>query len=173
MGGIASLGISLPTLIAQIVNFIILFVLLYLVAYRPIMRMFDERSRKIKDSLEQAEYIKEQAARAEEAAEKRIQAASQEGQEMVTRAVRTGEELRQKAEQEARQEAEALISRARAEIQRERDEAIDEVRKAFADLTIRAAEKVIDRSLDKEAHREIIAKVLEESTSTTLKKGEK
>ena len=84
---------------------------------------------------------------------------------MVTRAVRTGEDLRQKAEQEARGEAEALISRARAEIQRERDEAIDEVRKAFADLTIRAAEKVIDRSLDKEAHREIIDKVLEESTT--------
>jgi len=165
MGGIASLGISLPTLIAQIVNFIILFVLLYLVAYRPIMRMLDERSRKIKDSMEQTEYIKEQAARAEEEAEKRIEAASQEGQEMVTRAVRTGEELRQKAEQEARGEAEALISRARAEIQRERDEAIDEVRKAFADLTIRAAEKVIDRSLDKEAHREIIDKVLEESTT--------
>ena len=165
MGGIASLGISLPTLIAQIVNFIILFGLLYLVAYRPIMRMLDERSRKIKDSIEQTEYIKEQAARAEEEAEKRIAEASQEGQEMVARAVRTGEEVRQKAEQEARTDAEALISRARAEIQRERDEAIDDVRKAFADLTIKAAEKVIDRSLDKEAHREIIDKVLEESAA--------
>jgi len=170
MGGIASLGISLPTLIAQIVNFIILFGLLYLVAYRPIMRMLDERSRKIKDSIEQTEYIKEQAARAEEEAEKRIAEASQEGQEMVARAVRTGEEVRQKAEQEARTDAEALISRARAEIQRERDEAIDDVRKAFADLTIKAAEKVIDRSLDKEAHREIIDKVLEESTAFNKEK---
>ena len=169
MGGIASLGISLPTLIAQVVNFVILFLLLYLVAYRPIMRMFDERSRKIKDSMEQTEYIKEQAARAEVEAEKRIQVASQEGQEMVARAVRTGEDVRQKAGQEARADAEALISRARSEIQRERDEAIDDVRKAFADLTIRAAEKVIDRSLDKEAHREIIDKVLEEST--TFKEG--
>ena len=169
MGGIASLGISLPTLIAQIVNFIILFGLLYLVAYRPIMRMLDERSRKIKDSIEQTEYIKEQAARAEEEAEKRIAEASQEGQEMVARAVRTGEEVRQKAEQEAREQAESLISRARLEIQRERDEAIDELRKAFADLTIQAAEKVIDRSLDKEAHRQIIDKVLQEST--TFKKG--
>lgn len=165
MGGIASLGISLPTLIAQIVNFGILFLLLYLVAYRPIMRMLDERSRKIKDSMEQVENIKEQSARAEQEAEKRIEAASQEGQEMVARAVRTGDEVRQKAEQEARTEAEALIFRARTEIQRERDEAIDGVRKAFADLTIQAAEKVIDRSLDKEAHREIIDKVLEESTA--------
>jgi F-type H+-transporting ATPase subunit b len=63
----------------------------------------------------------------------------------------------------AKAEAEVLIQRARTEIQRERDEAIDDVRKAFADLTVQAAEKVIDRSLDKEAHREIIEKVLEES----------
>jgi len=159
------LGINLPALIAQIVNFIILFGLLYLVAYKPIMRMFDERSRKIKESMEQTEFIKEQAARAEEEFEKRIEAAAKEGQEVVARAAKTGEELRQKAQQQATQEGEALVNRARTEIQRERDEAIDELRKEFADLTILAAEKVIDRSLDKKAHRQIIDKVLEESTS--------
>lgn len=163
------LGISLPTLLAQIVNFVILLVLMYLVAYRPIMRMFDERSRKIKESMEKTEFINEQATRAEEEAEKRINAAGKEGQEMVARAMRTGEEMRQQSQQEARQDAETLINRARTEIQRERDDAIDELRKEFADLAIKAAEKVIDRSLDKEAHRQLIDKVLKEST--TLKKG--
>ncbi len=157
------LGISLPTLVAQIVNFVVLFVLLYLVAYKPIMRMLDERSRKIKESVEQTESIKEQAARAEEEFQKRIEAASKEGQEVITRAARTGEEIRQKAQQEARPEAEALITKARLEIQRERDEAVDELRKEVADLTILAAGKVIERSLDKEAHRQLIDKVLEES----------
>ena len=169
MGGLADLGINLPTLLAQIVNFAILFGLLYLVAYRPIMRMIDERSRKIKESMERTELIKEQAASAEQEAEKRIEAASKEGQEVIARAIRTGEELRQQSQQEARQEAESLIARARTEIQRERDEAIGELRKEFADLTIMAAEKVIERSLDKDAHRQLIDKVLEEST--TLKKG--
>ncbi len=158
------LGISLPTLLAQIVNFVILFGLLYLVAYKPIMRMLDKRSSKVKESMEQTELIKEQAAHAEQEAEKRIEAASKEGQEVIARAVRTGEEVRQQAQQEARQEAESLISRARGEIQQERDEAVNELRKEFADLTILAAGKVIDRSLDKEAHRQLIDKVLEEST---------
>jgi len=169
MGGLTGLGINLSTLLAQIVNFAILFGLLYLVAYKPIMRMLDERSRKIKESMEQTEYIKEQAAHAEEEAEKRIEAAAKEGQEVIARAVRTGEAVRQQAQQEARQEAESLIARARVEIQRERDDAIDELRKEFADLTILAAGKVIDRSLDKEAHRQLIDKVLEEAP--TLKKG--
>jgi F-type H+-transporting ATPase subunit b len=165
MEGLASLGINLPTLLAQIINFAILFGLLYLVAYKPIMRMLDERSRKVKESMEQTEFIKEQAAHAEEEAEKRIEEASREGQELVTRAVRTGEEMRHQAQQEARQDAEALIARARTAIQRERDESIGELRREFADLTILAAEKVIDRSLDKEAHRQVIDKVLEESTT--------
>jgi F-type H+-transporting ATPase subunit b len=169
MGGLANLGINMPVLLAQIINFIILFGLLYLVAYKPIMRMLDERSRKIKESMGQTEFIKQQAERAEEESAKRIEAAAKEGQEAVARAVRTGEEVRRGAQQQAKQEAEALIVRARTEIQRERDEAIDELRKEFADITIMAAGKVIERSLDKEAHREIIDKVLEESK--TLKKG--
>jgi len=168
MGGLADLGINLPVLVAQIVNVAILFGLLYLVAYKPIMRMLDERSRRIKESMKQADDIKEQAAHAEEEVKKQLENAGREGQERIAQAVQVGEEVKQKAQQEARQEAETLITRARTEIQRERDEAVGELRKEVADLTILAAGKVIDRSLDKEAHRQLIDKVLEEST--TLKK---
>ncbi len=169
MEGLAGLGINLPALIAQVINFAILFGLLYLVAYKPLMRMLDERSRRVKESMEQTEYIKQQVAKAEQETEKRIAEAGKEGQKIIDQAVKTGEEMRQKAQGEARQEAEILIIKARAEIQRENDEAISALRKEFAGLTILAAEKVIDRSLDKEAHRQIIDKVLEDAP--TLKKG--
>ncbi len=163
------LGFNLPTLIAQIVNFIILFGLLYLVAYKPIMRMLDERSRRVKESLEQTEYIKEQAERAEEEAKKRIEQASKEGGEVIAQAAKAGEELRQKAQQEAKRDAETIIVRARGEIQRERNEAIDELKREFADLTIMAAEKVIERSLDKKAHRQLIDEVLKEDKALKKK----
>ena len=162
------LGINPPVLLTQVVTFIILLVLLRFAAYKPLMRMLDERSQRIKESVEQAESIKEQAASADEEIKKQLEATSKEGQERITRAVRAGEEIKQKAQGEAKQEAEALIARARVEIQHERDEAIGELRKEFADLAITAAEKVIDRSLDKKAHRQLIDKVLEESS--TLKK---
>jgi len=169
MEGIGSLGINVSTLLAQVINVAILFGLLYLVAYKPIMRMLDERSNKIKESMDNTERIKEQAERAEEEAAKRIEEAAKEGQEAIARAMRTGDEVRQEAQQKAKSEGEALITRARSEIQRERDEAIEQLRGEFADITIQAAGKVIDRTLDKKAHREIIDKVLKEST--TLKKG--
>jgi len=163
------LGINLSTLIAQIVNFVILFGLLYLVAYKPIMRMLDERSRRVKESIEQAEDIKQQAASAEEDTKKRIEEVGRKGQEIIAKALSDGEEVRRQAREGAGVEAEAIIAKARVEIQRERDEVIDELHKAFAELTIMAAGKIIDRSLDKEAHRQLIDNVLKESS--TFKKG--
>jgi F-type H+-transporting ATPase subunit b len=154
MEGIGSLGLNVSTLIAQVINVAILFGLLYLVAYKPIMRMLDERSNKVKESMENTEHIRQQAERAEEA---------------IARAMRTGDEVRQEAQQKAKSEGEALIARAKAEIQQERDEAIDQLRGEFADITIQAAGKVIDRTLDRKAHQDIIDKVLKDSTA--LKKG--
>ena len=165
------LGISVPTLITQVVTFIILLVVLRFVAYKPIMRMLDERSRRIKESLDQAESIKAQSARSEEEVRKQLEQASREGQERIARAVKAGEDVKQKAQEDAKKEAETLVNRARTEIQRERDDAISEVRREFAELTVLAAGKVIEKSLDKEEHRELIEKVLEESSTLKKNKG--
>lgn len=158
-----ALGINLPSFIAQLVNFLILFLLLSVLAYKPILKMMDERTRRIKESLEQAEVIRAQAEKAQEDFKVQIAEASKQGQLVIERASKTGDEIREKAKAEAQVEAEALITRAKAEIRRERDEVIDELRKEFADLTILAASKVIGKSLDKTAHRDMINQVLEES----------
>lgn len=165
----SALGINLPVFISQIIAFLILFGLLILVAYKPMLKMLDERSKRIKESLEQAEAVKEQSMHAEEEVKKQIQVASQQGQEIITRATQTSDEIRAKAQDLAKQDAEALIERARQAIKAERDEAIDDLRQEFADLTIFAAGKVIGETLDKESHKELINKVLKESQ--TLKKG--
>ena len=165
MGGFfESFGINVPSLIAQVINFGILFGLLYLLAYKPIMRMMDERSRKIKESLEQAERIKQQSTLAEEETAKKIEEAGQEARKLLNQAESAAEKVRQKAQDDARVDAEKLIEQARGQIGQERDEAIGELRKEFADLTVLAAEKVIKRSLDKEAQRKLIDQVLEESS---------
>jgi F-type H+-transporting ATPase subunit b len=163
------LGISLPTFLAQVVNFVILLVILSLLVYKPILKMLDDRPRKIKESLDEAQKVKDQSAQAEQEFQKKLDAASKEGQDVIAKAMRTGEEARQRAQQEAKQEAQVLVEKARAEIQRERNEVIGELRQEFADTAIVAAEKVVGKSLDKETHRQIIDKVLEESSSLKKK----
>jgi F-type H+-transporting ATPase subunit b len=163
------LGINVPVFISQTISFLILFGLLYIFGYKPILKMLDERSARIKESLERAEIIKQQSANAGEEIKKQLHAASQQGQEMIARATKTSDDIRAKAQELAKKDADVLIARAREAINAERDSAIDELRSEFVDLTIMAAGKVIGQSLDKTTHKELIDKVLRESQG--LKKG--
>lgn len=165
----AALGIDWQVLISQGIAFLILFGALFFVAYKPILKMLDERSNRIKESLEQAEAVKEQSLRAEEEVRKQLQAANQQGQEIIARATQSSDEIRAKAQELAKRDAEALIERARQAIKAEQDQAIDKLRQEFSELTIFAASKVIGETLDKESHKKLIDKILQESQ--TLKKG--
>jgi F-type H+-transporting ATPase subunit b len=158
-----AIGIDWQVLLAQFVNFAILFGLLFVLLYKPMRRMLDERSNRIKESMEQAEQIKEQITKTEEQVKLQMDAARREGQEILAQAAQMGERLKEEAKGEARQEAEVIVARARTEIERERDQAIDEVKREFVDLAIRAAEKVVNESLDREKHRRLIEEVLEQA----------
>lgn len=168
MGKVGELGINWHGLVGQVINFALLLAILYVIGYRPIRRMLDERSQRIKESMDQAEFIKQETERTEQKVQKQIEEARKEGQNVVAQAAQIGERLKEEARQEARQAAESIIARARGEIQTEREEAIAQLRKEFVEVAIVAVEKVINRALDKEAHRQLIEEALEEST--TLKK---
>ncbi len=157
------LGINLSSLIAQLINFAILLILLRLVAYKPVMKMLDQRSARIKESMEQVEAIDKRMAEAEDEVAKRIDEARQEGQTIIKQAMEAGETVKVKARQGAKEEARALIEKAKVEIQHERHETIEELRGEVVDLAIMAAGKVVSRSLDKEEHRKVIDEILREA----------
>ncbi len=165
MAELAKLGFHIPSLIAYLINFIILLTILYFVGYKRILGMLDQRSERIRESVETVERVRQEAAQQQAELEKRLDEGRQEGQNLLAQAREMAERYREEEREKARQEAEAFVARARADIQRERDEAIDGVRRHFAELAILAAEQVIERSLDESAHRDIIEKVLEESPS--------
>jgi F-type H+-transporting ATPase subunit b len=165
MGGFAKLGINLPLLIAFIINFVILFSLLGLFLYKPVMKMLDERSKRIKEGMERAEATKEEYARADEEVKKLISKAREDGQALVSQATQIGERLKEEAKEGARKEAQAIVDRTRAELEEQRDRIIDDLRREFVDISISAAEKVIKETLDKERHRRLIEETLEESAT--------
>ena len=165
MGGFADIGINLPLLVAFVINFVILFALLGLVLYKPAMKMLDERSKKIKESMAQAEATKAEYARAEEEVKKLISKAREDGQALVSQATQIGERLKEEAKDGARKEAQVIVDRTRAELEEERDRIIDDLRREFVDISISAAEKVIKETLDKERHRRLIEETLKESST--------
>ena len=156
------LGVNLPTLIAYLINFVVLLGILFVFAYKPLLRAIDQRSERIRDSLAAAEQARQAAASSQEAIEEQLNEARRQGQQLLDQAREAAERYREEEMTRARQEAENFVERARGDIQRERDAAIDDVRVSFGDLAITAAEQVIRRSLDRQAHEELISQVLEE-----------
>lgn len=161
---ITDIGINLPVLIAQTVNFIVLLIILRLVVYKPVLQMLDQRRQRIQEGLQAAERGRERAEEANREAQAQVEAARREGQQIVAQAQQVAQRLQEEARQEAQRQQEAMLARARGEIQLERDAAIAQLRREFADLTIAAAEKVIGQALDRAAHRRLIEEALAEST---------
>ena len=159
------LGLTLPSFIGQLINFIILLGLLTFFGYKPIRRMLDERSKRIKLSMEQAEATKQEYEKAQIEVAKQIRKARDEGQSIIGQAAQAGDRIREEARQEARKQAQAIVERTRADLEREREKLVDELRKEFVDTAILAAERVISETLDKERHRRIIDKTLKESAT--------
>ena len=162
-GGIGALGFNLPSLIAQFINFTILLILVGWASKRFLFPLLDERRKRIQEGLEASEEAKKRLAQTETETAAELEKARQEGQALIGQAQQMSARVQDEARQSARAEAETLLERARSEIQLERDAAIADLRREFADLTITAAERVIRRSLDRQAHRELIEEVLAEA----------
>lgn len=158
------LGINIPLLVAQVINFFVVLLALRFFLYRPVLNLLDRRAQRVREGLEAAEQSKEQAAQAEQQVAQQLEEARRQGQALIAQAQESANRIQEDARSQARRESEALLERARHEIQLERDQAIAELRREFGDLTVRAAEKVIGQSLDRRAHQRLIDEALAEST---------
>ena len=161
---IEGLGLNLPQMIAQVVNFVVLVIVLKLVLYKPILKMLDDRKVKIAEGLNAAEMARAEAARSQANIQGQLDAARKEGQELVANAQGIAVRIQAEAREQAGRDREAALERARAEIQLERDRAIADLRREFADITVSAAEKVINQSLDRQSHQRIIDETLAQSS---------
>ena len=165
--GISKLGINLPGLIAQFINFGILLVAFTFVFKRFVFPMMDERKKRIEEGLQASEDAKRKLAEAQTEVSGEMQKARQEAQALIAQAQQTSARMAEEARGTARTEAEAIIERARTEIQLERDAAVQEIRRQFGDLAITAAERVIRRNLDRQAQHDLIEQVLQEAPTSS------
>ena len=163
--GLAALGIDPISLLVYVVNFGVLLAILYFVGYKRILGMMDLRSQRIRESLEEADRVRQEAQERQAAMQRTLDEGRQESQQVLADAREMAERYRQEQAERARQDAERLLERAREEIQRERDAALEQVRQEFAFLAVTAAERIIHRSIDAQTHQDLIDEVLQEGDS--------
>jgi len=140
-------GVTVPTLIAQMVNFCLVAFVLYKFAVKPIAATLDERQQKIADGLQYAEEMKTQLAEAERERAEKIKQAAIEAQKILTESREQSKEMIEQKTQEAAAQAEAIIRKASEATQLEHKKMLSDVRQEVARLVVATSSKVLSRDL--------------------------
>ncbi|MBI5301683.1 MAG: F0F1 ATP synthase subunit B [Chloroflexi bacterium] len=154
------LGINLAWLAAQVINFFVLFFLLGAFAYKPVLKMLESRKQKIQESLEYAEKVKRDAAEQQKEFDRKLEETRRETQAASAAAAQVGEKEREVILAQAREDARKLIEQAKEQIEYERKQMLSDLREEVVRLSLAAAQKVINQSLDEKAHRQLIGDFL-------------
>lgn len=144
------------TIIAQILNFLILVVLLRAVAYKPVARLLQQRSDKIKNDLDKAEADRKAAEQTLEQYKVQLSDAHQKAQAIVDKANLTARQEHDAAVEETRREIERMKQTAQAEIESERNRAMEEMKSQIVSLSFVAAGKIVSKNIDTKENDKLV-----------------
>ncbi|MBU0750202.1 F0F1 ATP synthase subunit B [Patescibacteria group bacterium] len=142
----STFGIDVKLILAQAVNFAVLFAVLTYFLYKPVLKTLDERRAKVAKGVEDADKAAEALAHADEEAKSRIGTAETEAEGIVSQARETAGTEKTRIVKEAEARAEALQKDAEARAQEAADKALRDSEKEIARLAILAAEKAMQKS---------------------------
>ena len=137
------LNINLQQILLHLLNFVILFAILYFLLYNPVKKFMEYKKMddSAKQNLAEAERIKDEYT-------KRIMSADAEIEKMKADAEKDAESLADKRLKIAEIEAETIIKTARSVAENEKKKIIDSAQKDIAEIITTAAEKVVGSSSD-------------------------
>jgi F-type H+-transporting ATPase subunit b len=150
------LGINGVSLLSQVVNILILFVALYFLLWKRVVKLFEERRQKIAQGMEDAEQARRERERAAQEYERRIEEAKQEREKIIAQAAEEGKKAKEAILAEARAEAEQIIADGRAAVERDRQQMLAELRSQVATLAIAVSNRIIGETLDEQRQRRLI-----------------
>lgn len=160
----SSLGVNGWNLVIQLLAFIIFVYLLWRYAFGPITRMLDQRTERVRESMEAAQRMQQElqatAARNEEV----LAAARRQAQEILAQSRQQGEALVARAQEAAAQQQDIFLTQARATLRAETEQARQQLRQEVADLAVTAASRIVRKELDPATQSRLIQETLAEAT---------
>ena len=159
----SDLGINGWNLIIQLIAFIIFIYLLWKYAFGPITSMLDQRTERVRESMEAAQRMQQElqatAARNEEV----LAEARRQAQEILAQSRQQGEALVARAQESASQQQDIFLNQARATLRAETEQARQLLRQEVADLAVTAATKIVRKELDPATQSRLIEETLAEA----------
>ncbi len=143
-------------MLAQLVNFIIVFVVLWRFALKPLMKNMSERSATIEQSLKDAEAIDQKLKKTEEDARQHISEARAQAMAILNETKKQAEAKRQEMLGKTKQEVEGIIRSAKDQIGQEKESMLVEAKKELAHLVGLSLHKIMGTSIDKKIDEQYI-----------------
>ncbi len=153
---ISSFHLNLSLFIAQLVNFAIVFAVLYYFAFKPLVKILAERSEKIDKSLKNADEIEKRLALTTKEREDVIAAAKKQANLIIEEANKNGEKKRQQLLIQAKEDIGQVINDEKAKLLREKSSTLKEIKKEVADLVILTVEKLLAEKMDSQQDQKLI-----------------
>lgn len=144
------------TLVAQIINFLILVALLAKFAYKPLMKILAERQERIAGNIAAAERERQEAEALRQDYLKQLDDARAHAQAIVDKAAHLAEQTKDEILAAAREESARLIKAAQEESDRQRDKVMEQLKADMVSLSLAAAAKIIERNLDAETNAQLV-----------------
>lgn len=141
--GIAALGINAPSLITQVVNVAILFVVLRWLLYRPITELLERRRVAIEDGLARAEQAKRDSEAAGEQAAAVLATARQEARQLLDQARVGAERVASEITTKAEEQSQRMLDQARTQAGQEQSAMRAELEQELGGLVVAATERVL------------------------------
>lgn len=137
------LNINLQQILLHLLNFVILFAILYFLLYNPIKKFMEKRTEEYKKMDDSAKQNLVEAEKLKAEYTKRIMSADAEIEKMKSDAEKDAESLADKRLKMAELEAETIIKTARSVAENEKKKIIDSAQKDIAEIITTATEKVV------------------------------
>jgi F-type H+-transporting ATPase subunit b len=154
--------VSGPLMTLTWVTFIVMCLILYKVAWKPILRGLDRREQAIRKALEDAEKARQELAAIEERGRRALEETSARSREMLEAARQTAALAAEGVRQRAAEEGQRAIADARREIESATAKARESLRADSADLAVRLAAKVVGEAMDPARGRALVERLLKE-----------
>jgi F-type H+-transporting ATPase subunit b len=122
----------------------------------PLQAAIDQRRDRIRQALAEADKARDEARRLLEEHRALISGAKSDAEEIIAEARRTREAMEQRVREETEADRQRRLEETRKQIEAETQRALEMIRAEVAELSLIAAEKVINRSLDDADHRRLI-----------------
>ncbi len=140
-------GVDLPHFISQCICFAIVAFLLQRYAYKPILAVLEERRKRIKESLDNAEKIKQELAHTQAKAREMLVQAGQQAAKLIDEARAAAAKVQEQETQKAIAAAQAIVDKARQATQAEHERMLAEVRREVGRLVVATTAKVTGKVL--------------------------